>query len=76
MKSPIAIMRLLSYKTEFFNSNPEFYRFLVENLSGEMEQGTTIKIQVSKPDTKHVEAEVEIKAEDLKLFEEIRELVN
>ena len=76
MKNPIAMMRLLNYKTEFFNSNPEFYKFLVEELGNKLEQGTTIKIQVTNPNAEEVKTEIEIKEEDLKFIEEIKNIVN
>lgn len=71
-------MNLLQFKNAWdtFRSNhPKFPRFLSAICQKSIQEGTVIEIRVTTPDGQETASNIRLKADDVTLFQQLRELI-
>lgn len=72
--SPIKLLQLKSSWERFKKNHPKFPRFLTGIYQRSLQEGTLIEFKVTNPDGEQITANIKIKADDMTLFNELREL--
>lgn len=72
--NPASIMKIMSAKNRFTENHPRFVAFLKAVFSREVEEGTVIEIQVTRPGESPMTANIKVQQSDLELLRELREL--
>ncbi len=72
--NPASIMKLMNAKNIFESSHPKFAAFLNTLFSRKLEEGTVVEITVTRPGEAPVTANLKLKASDLELLDELKEL--
>ena len=72
--NPAAAIRILQAKNKFGANHPKFMAFLKQVLVSGVEEGTIIEVTVTKPDGEPVTSNIRVTAEDMALFNSMKDL--
>lgn len=73
--NPMKLLQLKSAWDRFTNNHPKFPKFLSSLHRRAMQEGTIIEFKVTTPDGEEMAANLKIKADDLALFNELKDLL-
>ena len=69
-------MKIINERHAFVKGHLDVFPFLKENFSKNIEEGTSLKIQVTPPGGEASTLEIEIQEADIPLFKNLAELLN
>jgi len=74
MVNPAMIFKIKGLWDEFARNHPKFPGFLLAASGQPMEEGTVIELSILRPNGDSLTTNVKLKASDLELFEQLKEL--
>ena len=72
--NPAMLLRLMNVRKEFEGRHPRVVSFFNHELFSSMEEGTVLEMTVTRPGRNPVTTNMKITAEDLAMFEELKNL--
>ena len=72
MVNPVTVMKMLNERKKFMANHPHFFDFFVNSFG----KGTEIELSIKRPGEETASSKIKIKESDLKLFQELQELIN
>ena len=72
--NPMDYMKVAGMWKQFTDRHPKFAQFLGAMMQNRITEGTIIDIQIKSPDGKEICSNMRITAEDMALFEEIKNM--
>lgn len=75
MINPVTVMRMLGERKAFLDNHPEFFAFILKSFGEEMEPGTVIELQITKPGEKTISSRVNVMDTDMRLLDGVREVL-
>ena len=73
--NPASLMKLMNAKAVFDSNHPKFAAFLHSVFSRRPEEGTVVEFTVTRPGEEPIKANIKLKASDLELIAELKELM-
>jgi len=70
-----SLIKLMNAKAIFDSNHPKFAAFLNAVFSRKLEEGTVIEFTVTRPGEEPLNANIRLKASDLELLAELKELM-
>jgi hypothetical protein len=74
MINPMKIMELRSLWDKFQNAHPKFPMFLKAMSQNGIHEGTIIDITIQEPNGEKIQSNLKITAQDMELFEQLKQL--
>lgn len=74
MINPKTVLRIMELQREFSGRHPKVTAFLNAVFSRGIQEGTVLELTVTKPGEAPVTTNMRVSAEDIALFEELKEL--
>ena len=72
--NPLKLLQLKGAWEQFQTRHPKFPAFLNAASKTAMEQGTIIDVTITSPDGRQIGTNLKLTAEDLQLFQELKEM--
>ena len=76
MINPMTVMKMLNERKRFISNHPHFFNFFVSSFGKGIHEDTEIELSIKRPGEEKTSSRIKIKKSDLKLFEELQELIN
>ena len=74
MMNPGNMMKAMQAWGTFTNNHPKFPAFLQAMKVQGIKEGTIIEVSVTDPDGKKIETNIKVKAEDMELFNSLKDM--
>lgn len=75
MVNPVTVMKMLREK-KIISNHPHFFDFFVNAFGKGVGKDTEIELSIKRPGEESTSSKITIKESDLKLFQELQELIN
>lgn len=72
----MTVMKMLNERKRFISNHPHFFNFFVNSFGKGVNEDTEIELSIKRPGEEKTSSRIKIKKSDLKLFEELQELIN
>lgn len=76
MVNPVTVMKMLNERKKFMSNHPHFFDFFVNAFGKGVGKDTEIELSIKRPGEESTSYKITIKESDLKLFQELQELIN
>ena len=76
MVNPVTVMKMLNERKKFMANHPHFFDFFVNAFGKGVGENTEIELSIKHPGEESTSSKITIKKSDLKLFQELQELIN
>lgn len=76
MVNPVTVMKMLNERKKFMSNHRHFFDFFVNSFGTGVEEDTEIELSIKKPGEETASSKIKVKKSDLKLFQELQELIN
>ena len=76
MVNPVTVMKMLNERKKFMSNHPHFFDFFVNAFGKGVGKDTEIEFSIKRPGEESTSSKITIKESDLKLFQELQELIN
>ena len=76
MVNPVTVMKMLNERKKFMSNHPHFFDFFVNAFGKGVGKDTEIELGIKRPGEESTSSKITIKESDLKLFQELQELIN
>lgn len=76
MVNPVTVMKMLNERKKFMSNHPHFFDFFVNVFGKGVGKDTEIELSIKRPGEESTSSKITIKESDLKLFQELQELIN
>lgn len=76
MVNPVTVMKMLNERKKFMSNHPHFFDFFVNAFGKGVGKDTEIEHSIKRPGEESTSSKITIKESDLKLFQELQELIN
>ena len=76
MVNPVTVMKMLNERKKFMSNHPHFFDFFVNAFGNGVGKDTEIELSIKRPGEESTSSKITIKESDLKLFQELQELIN
>ena len=76
MVIPVTVKKMLNEKKKFMSNHPHIFDFFVNAFGKGVGKDTEIELSIKRPGEESTSSKITIKESDLKLFQELQELIN